>query len=431
MFLSAVVAGAWLASVIFGMQSPAPAAATASTQPGDPSAPIDAADAARRRGDLDDADRLYRLAWSDPQTRQRAAGALRGLEHAGRTPPIDEHAVANTARLLGAGFSRATSDHFVLLSDAPRGAVRAKLRILERTYDQYFRVMGHLGFAVIPPESKLICVLFADHTMYHAFARTHDNVDAGWVAGYYAGLSNRAVFYEDSSGPAFSAAQHELDRARVQLVSLRDAATRARHERHRRDARALSAQADLLSTHLANERSRLRDLADGTTISKTIHEAVHLLAFNTGAQSRAREYPFWLTEGLATSFETRNASAAFGPDRPSDLRREDLARAFAAGATLPIADLVARAGAPDDNPAMTEVAYAQAHSLFVFLHRTDRRALAGFFDDLLAEPPGHETDARRLELFERRFGAAARVEHRWRRDAQRTLGVIAATNAPR
>ena len=37
--------------------------------------------------------------------------------------------------------------------------------------------------------------------------------------------------------------------------------------------------------------------------------------------------PFWITEGLATSFETDRPHAAFGPDRPAEAREEELARA--------------------------------------------------------------------------------------------------------
>lgn len=39
------------------------------------------------------------------------------------------------------------------------------------------------------------------------------------------------------------------------------------------------------------------------TMATVTHEAIHLLAFNTGIHSRTAENPMWLVEGLATMFE--------------------------------------------------------------------------------------------------------------------------------
>lgn len=430
-FLAALVAGMWLGSAILGGFRPAPASATAAAYVADPSQALSDAEAAHRERDFARADRLYRIAWRDPRQRARAAEGLRSLERAGYPPPTDEAAVAATMILLNNRFERVDSAYFVLISDADRNAARERLGVLERTRDQFFRAIQRIGVSVIPPEHKLIVVLFAQHGAYRAFASTHDRVDAEWVAGYYAGLSNRAVFFEDASGPTFLRASADLDEAERRVRQLRDEATNARRARQTDRARALADQADRAAAELFAERERLRELVAGTTTAKTVHEAVHLLAFNTGVQSRAVEQPFWLTEGLATSFETDTPHAAFGPDRAGDARSEGLARAISAGALVPLAELVSRADAPAASPSTTEAAYAQARSLFVYLHRTARQSLAGYIDDLLNEPPGRMTDARRRELFERRFGDADRVERRWLIDAERTLGVIAGAGESR
>ncbi len=197
------------------------------------------------------------------------------------------------------------------------------------------------------------------------------------------------------------------------MRDLRSQATTARRARRKDEAKTINAQAELLSQQIRSERSRLGVEAKQSSISKTIHEAIHLLAFNSGAQSRSREYPFWLTEGLATSFETDRPNAAFGPDRPSSLRLDELRDAISAGAMMPLRELVALTEPPKDEPATTATIYAQAWSLFTWLYRTDRRSLAMFFDDMLAEPAGASTPERLLTLFEERFGDVDRLERRW------------------
>lgn len=427
-FLSALVAGAWLATAVVGVGAPTSARATSlAAEPAiDGPALLSEADAARRARDLPEADRLYRLAWRDSLTRTRAAQALRALESDGLAAPIDEAALSEAHAILGNAFRRFESDHFVLLSDSPRATAVAKLQALERAHHQYFRAVDRLGFDAYPAPHKLLCILFADHAMYRAFASAHDGVDAGWVAGYYAGLSNRAVFYEDHSGPNFTAAQGQLDEAEARVRELERGAAEARRNRRHDDARLIAAQAEQLNQRIQSERSRLSDQARESSIAKTIHEAIHLLAFNTGLQSRGRQYPFWLTEGLATSFETDRPHAAFGPDRPYPVREEELARSAERGSLVPFRALISALQPPDEDDGATEAMYAQAWSLFAYLHRTDRRSLADFFADILDEPPGRMSDERRVELFERRFGAIDRVESRWRRHVEQSIPQVAA-----
>lgn len=422
-FLSAIVAGAWLASSILGLRAPASARATAivSSVPtrADADRALAQADTARKHGDLAGADRLYRIAWTNPADRARAADALRSLENAGYDRPVDEEKVSQTTALLGSSFRRSETDHFVLLSDAPRSATIAKLGALERARRQFFRVMDRLGAPARPAVNKLLCVLFADHAMYRAFASAQDNVDAGWVAGYYASLSNRAVFYEDATGPNFTAASDQLDQAQVRVKQMRSKASAARRDGGKDQARLIAAQADQLSRNIRSERLLLNKKAKQSSISKTIHESIHLLAFNTGVQSRSRRYPFWLTEGMATSFETDRTNAAFGPDRPGSDRQGELFDAIDNDRTIPLSQLVSLSAPPSDDPFSAQAVYAQAWSLFTYLYRTDRRALAQFFEDMLAEPPGQSSSERRLEMFEKRFGDVDRLERRWLRQVRR------------
>lgn len=371
---------------------------------------------AERAGDLAQADDAYRAAWADPTSRERAADALRRLHDLPTFDlPVDEARISEAMDALGPGFARVETDRFVILSDADRDWTAARATLLERTHHQLFRVMDRLDYPATPPSRKLLVIFFRDHADYRAFAAREDGVAAGWIAGYYSGLANRAVFYDDTTGPAFVAAFGQIEEHERSVQRARDEARRLRRERDREGAALLAARADDLEARLAMERDRIAEEARRSSEAKTIHEAVHLLAFNCGVQSRAREYPFWLTEGLASSFETERPHAAFGPDHESTQRDAEFERLAAEGRLMPLAEFVTLSTVPDEDAAAADVMYAQAHALFSFLHRYERRALGEFLAEFWEREPGASTPEERLAIFEARFGPVDRFERKWLR----------------
>ncbi|MBX3351395.1 MAG: DUF1570 domain-containing protein [Phycisphaeraceae bacterium] len=167
------------------------------------------------------------------------------------------------------------TERFLLLSDADPSWVREQAEWLEQVASVFEREMTTLGFTTQRPASPLRVMLFASRDDFIRFAREIDAVDARWMGGYYEPARNRVVAYDDRSSDSF----------------LRAAAHHASHA---------------------------REHARRATRAKLAHEAAHLLAFNTGVQSRAVAYPEWFTEGLAE----RVARAAMGhttPDAPTTL----------------------------------------------------------------------------------------------------------------
>jgi len=419
-FCLAALIGAGLSSLVGW--SPAPASGASAAAPAPVSAPearkgrehLRRGDNAVRRNDLRTADLHYRSAWDVEATRARAADALRSLhEQPGFVLRADEEAVSATQTLLGEGFRRTETDHFVILSDASREWTRHKASLLERAHHQYFRFVDRLEFPAYPPRTKLLCVLFQDHAMYQAFAKTHDGVAAPWIAGYYAGLSNRIVFYDDQTGPAFRKAFEQLDGYERDVVDLRRQA-RGLGDVHG-EAASLRARADHLTRRVATERARLVEEAARAAEAKTIHEAIHLLAFNTGLQSRAHQYPFWLTEGLAVAFETDRPSAAFGPDRPTESREREFERILREGDLIDLEALVAMNAPIVADADGVDALYSHSFALFAHLFRTSRRDVVGYLLDIHAEPPGKIDPARHVAMFRQRFGDPGAVERRWMR----------------
>jgi len=370
---------------------------------------------AAARGDLAGADDAYRQAWRDATTRVRAAAALQDLH---RTPgfrlPTDEGAVERTARLLGPGFRRSETAHFVVLSDCPEDWTQGRARVLERTRDQFFRVAARMSAPVYPHRAKLLCVLFAQRDDYAAFARAQDGMDAGWIAGYYATLSNRIVFYNDSTSPGFAAAGQKLADADAQVRLLRDRALDAERDGRSSGAAQLRGRAEDLERQVRRERARLGRAASDSSTSKATHEATHLLAFNTGLQLPDREYPFWVSEGLATSFETDRADAAFGPDRGGGRgdRRQRFEELRDDGKLIPLADLVGRCEAPREDAERADAMYAESFVLFSWLFARDPGAVGAFLSELGQGQPARLSPERAVALFAAHFGDPAQVEQR-------------------
>jgi hypothetical protein len=367
---------------------------------------------AESRADYALADDLLRQAWSDPEARADAAAELRSLYRVADIQRTDEGIVRRTQALLGAGFRRSDTEHFVILSDCAEDWTAARGRLLERTREQYFRVAEKMKLPVFPHRAKLLCVLFNDHEQYQRFARQHDGLEAQWVAGYYATMTNRIVFYNDATSPAYTAVRDRIDTYEQQLRQTRSKAEEATRRRQSDAARRLFTSADELERRIQRERSRIGKRAAAFSTAKTVHEAVHLLSFNTGMQLSDRDYPFWLSEGLATSFETEDAAGDFGPDHASGLgsRRERYGELERLGRLRPLGALVTLTDVPGLDGDTAEAMYSQSHAVFSYLYARDPAAMGRYIGALVEEPSGRISAARQAELFRAYFGDPADVE---------------------
>ncbi len=329
-------------------------------------------------------------------------GAARA-EGTGETRPLD----------LPERFRRYESRHFLVDSDADPTWTRGRMALLERASHQVQRFSNHLGIVSEPPQEKLRCLFFDRYADYGDFARRYDGMSTPWVAGYYAGRSNHVVYYNDADAPSVRVADAHLAEARGQLDLLAQWQTDASREGNKKAVDFYAAQRTQLEAQLRHEESRLRDTVRQATDVKAIHEAVHLLAFNTGLQSRYHQYPFWFTEGLATCFETETPNSAFGPDRDYAPRRARFQELLEAEALLPLATFVSLTEVPGDSAERADVMYHEAYSLLMYLHRYKKRELRQFLEAIQAEPIGEINGPRQLALFEASFGPVAALERRW------------------
>jgi hypothetical protein len=393
----------------------------ASTQSADGAAALAAAQRALESGHLADADATLRRAFLDSRTTDAASEKLWALHaRADFQLPTDDAALKRTLDALGPiapNFKQLETPHFIILSDADSPFTRERGRLLERARDQFYRVAASMKLSVAPHAARLLCVLFADVNAYRKFAHDQDALDATWIGGYFSASSNRIVFYNHVSAPETREGEESIQRFQQQLdrtrLAVHDAEVQGHHDRADKLRAALADQTKALRAYETKLAENARSISD----TKTIHECIHLLSFNSGAQRTDREYPFWISEGLAMAFESERQGGLFGPDRPSTLINDRLERydtLMNEGKLLPLTKLVGMTGVPNWDEAFADAMYAQSHALFLMLYKRDPVAV-GAYMRVLRETPGRLGPGLQSQLFIKQFGSIAPVEASLRR----------------
>jgi hypothetical protein len=286
-----------------------------------------------------------------------------------------------TRKLLPDRFGEYETRRFVVISDGNPARSRQQAQLLERTYHQFRRYTRRVG---VDPQSlryKLVCVFFQEYDDYRHFAKSHDDVTADWISGYYSPKHDRIVFYNIETNPDYAGAR---------------AAGRRRPDS-------------------AVARSRVGEEYEAAAVATTIHEAIHQLTFHTKIQSAQIQNPLWISEGLATAFETDNASKPFGPDREYAVRREQFDRLLDDGDLLPLRKLVTYTEMPNDQDETIAAVYHESYALVTWLSRFRCNELRKYLESLRNEPPGRPSPKRHLQLFEQAFGDVDRLDRAWQR----------------
>ena len=362
-------------------------------------------------GDLARADRTLRRLADDDRYRLRAAQTLHQL-HQRRdfTLPPDERAIERAMARVGTRMHRFESANFVVLSDCDAAWTRSKISLLERTRHQYLRFVDQIGMPILPPEFKLLCVMFSDHDQYSQFASNEDKVNAPWAGGYFATQANRVVLFDDRQSPAIRQAHARLDAHETQVAETRERAKAAQNSGWTAMADALTEAADRLEADVAAGRLRLDEHAERLASAKTIHEAVHLLAYNTRLQSLGKVYPFWVSEGLATAFETAQPEHAFGPRHQYHEREDSFDRLVREGRALPLRQVVSVPAGLEGADELGDAIYSQSYILFTHLARTSPDALRRYLEELNSAPSRQFDPQFHVALFEKHFGRIAALE---------------------
>jgi len=321
-----------------------------------------------------------------------ACVGILGAAWAPAGPPTDSAAPALQvlARQFPTGTNLRRTAHFLVVYDTDHHWAEGRARLLEQAYSRFMRQMQAAGFDPRPPGEPLVAVCFRRHRDYLAYARRTESTNLEGSGGYYSPATNRIVLYHGDTSPDLAPMRALVRQRRESIEGSGGPRTGA-----------------LQDLDLVSRRYRAR--AGRNNIAHTLHEAAHQLAFNSGVHPPGQALPFWLTEGLATAFETTNPAVPFGPGEVNRARLRDLQAWTRGGRSLDLAELVTVLDPPAGTAEERAALYARSWGLFHFLFRRHRPALRVYMraGGAAASP---EQIRRR---FESAFGPVEQVEAQW------------------
>ena len=275
--------------------------------------------------------------------------------------------------LLGDRFHHVRSVHYAIITDGPIKDARRQIQTLERTWVAYHRFLCMVGYTPDRPADRLIMMVFTNQEMYRAFAHATEGQHGEWIQAYYSPRHRWIVAHDVRRSSEVQIAAAALDEMDGTLKMLRSSLAALQHDGGSSSVAALRADVNQYERHLKDQRQLLDSYVHRITDATTVHEGIHQLAFETRLQSPEITYPLWLSEGLATAFETDQTSSPFGPHCEFDARRTRFQELLEADNLLELERLWSITVATDLNPEEIDILYHQSYAFFQWLwrHRPD------------------------------------------------------------
>jgi hypothetical protein len=266
---------------------------------------------------------------------------------------------------LPAGFELHLTQHYIVCHDTSRDYARWAGGLFERLHDAFGNYWTRAGLELTAVERPLIVLIFANRRDYEAYAVRDLGAAADRVVGYYNLLTNRIATYDLTGSDALP----------------------------RRAGRSGPAVREILAQPEA-----------AGLVSTLVHEATHQLAFNRGMHRRLAPVPVWVSEGIATVFETPDLRSSGGWRGIGMVNRSRLERFRQNYQPGDLEKLVAA----DDRFRSADTAldaYATAWALSWFLMETKRPQFVAYLKMLAAKQPlAADSPAQRRADFTAAFG---------------------------
>lgn len=288
------------------------------------------------------------------------------------SPPEGQDLGRQVLASLPAGFDLLVTKHYVVCFNTSRDYAKWCAALFERLHDAFGTYWSRAGLEVKAPQRPLVVVIFADRRSYEAHAAADLGAAAGSVVGYYNLLNNQVTTF-DLTGSDTLAAARGRQPGRVGLEILTSPA------------------------------------ASGM-VATIVHEATHQLAFNGGMHQRLAPVPLWVSEGVATYFETPDLENVRGWRGIGAVNRPRLDH-FLATYRPGMIKAIVTDDAPFRQVDSALDAYAAAWALTHHLIQTKKQAFVAYQRTLAAKRPLTEDSAEtRLREFTAAFGDPADIE---------------------
>jgi len=289
--------------------------------------------------------------------------------------PAPAQATAESPRAFGqrvlaelpAGFRVLTTRHYVVCFDTSRDYAQWCAALFERLHETFGNFWSKAGLEIVDPPRPLVVVIFADRAAYERHAAGDLGAAADRVVGYYNLMSNHVTTFDLTGTDGLAAGA----------------------------ARPGGAAADIMASPAA-----------AGLVSTLVHEATHQMAFNSGMHRRLAPVPLWVSEGIATYFETPDLAADRGwrgIGAPNRSRLDQFLAGYREGdvaAIIAADDRFRDANRPLD-------AYAAAWALTRHLAETKKAAYIEYLRGQAAKQPlAEESAADRTREFEAAFGGS-------------------------
>jgi hypothetical protein len=301
-----------------------------------------------------------------------------------------------TVSRLGYRFSRRDTPHFRLMclaTNCPSSVQAETGDLLERTYQRFYAEFKRAGFELVPVEARLDWFVFDNPEQYRDFARRADGMDSPYLESYYSVKSNQVVVLQTSAAPGRPGRENQPDPGRT-LDLLKP---------------GLAA----MDRQLTGEHDREHATGGRLDVRRAVHEAAHLLAFNSGLQKPGVTYPLWVSEGLATSMESDSVESV-GLNRENFRRLRQLRQARQDGRLMPLEEFVTLVQIAPGQAAAANDLYAQAWGLFNFLLNNRRTELRNYLRSVQQAEPEPRPTQTMLREFTDAFGSLERLDQSWR-----------------
>lgn len=270
-----------------------------------------------------------------------------------------------TVASLPDGFSFITTRHYLICYNTSLGYARWSAALLERLFTGFHAFWSQAGLEVRQPEEPLVVIIFSNRNDYKRAAEKEVGNASHSIVGYYNQLTNRITTYDITGSDS------------------NDPTTR----------QSLSTAGN----------SILRNPQASSLIATLVHEATHQLAFNAGLHVRLSPTPVWLSEGIATYFETPDLTNSRGWQSIgaiNEARLELILKQFTPG-------LISRFIVEDEpfhNPDEALLAYAHAWALVSFLATMRREDFCKYIANSKKKAPLElDSPSERLNEFKNAF----------------------------